>query len=348
MRFAFARRVSMVGLVVMLLVPRGAAARGRKCTYTVKKGDTVSRIARKAGVSRANLIAANPKLKKNPDRLRVGQKLDLCKARRRAATKPKKCGEHGRVITHTVKKGETVGAIAAHYAVSKKSLRRYNRRLERRKNSMIRVGEKLRVCTELRRYTNRKWFTGGVQLPPGNGYNVRRPANAWGTPGTVRAIVASIARFRAGEPDAPPVQIGDISRENGGPLREHVSHQEGRDVDIGYLYDAPKDEDERKTMNLSRTWALVRAFADRDDVAAVFIAYRLQKRLYEHAQSLGEDQARLDALFEYPRGHDDDAVIHHWPGHTHHFHVRFKRDDRGRNAYIADDGTLRAAWRREG
>ena len=314
------RALPLAALLVGSLLSRPALAADRKCEHTVKKGDTVSRVARKHGVSEKHLIAANPALKKNPNRLRVGQTLDICKAKRLQLTRPQKCEGGGRVVTHTVGKGETLGGIAAHYSVSKKSLLRHNKRLKSRKSNMIRAGEKLRVCTTLRRYTHRSWFKDGVQLPEGEGYNVRRPANAWGTSTTIDSIAAALARYRKAEPDAPLVQVGDISRNNGGPLREHVSHQEGRDVDIGYVFD--ESDDGTKTMNLSLSWALVKTFAEDEDVAVIFMDYKVQKRLYEHAQAAGVDEAELQRLFEYPRG-DDDAVFYHWPGHARHFHVRF-------------------------
>lgn len=320
-------QIALAALAVALvcLLPRVGFAASGKCHRTVRKGDTVSGIAHRAGVTEANLIRANPELKKNPNRLRVGQKLDICRAKRMQAHRPQKCGKNGRIIIHEVGQGETLGGIAAHYSVSRDTLRRYNSRLKGRANSMIRAGERLRVCTRLRRYTHRKWFRDGVQLPEGDGYNVRRPHNAWGTPPTVEAIQTAIATYRELEPEAPLVQVGDISRKNGGPLREHVSHQEGRDVDIGYVYDEPDDEESgRRTMNLDRSWKLLRSFAEHDAVAVIFIDYALQKRLYEYAQSIGVDQSTLDAIFEYPRGSDEEAVFYHWPGHDRHFHVRFK------------------------
>ncbi len=307
-------------IVAGLLYSPPSQAADRKCEHTVKKGETLSGIARKVGVSEAHLIAANPALKKDPNRLRVGQALDVCRAKRLQAAKPSKCEGGGRVVSHTVGKGETLGGIAARYSVSKSSLKRHNKRLKSRPDSMIRVGETIRVCTTLRRYTNRSWFKEGVQLPEGEGYNVRRPANAWGTSATIDGISAAIARYREAAPDAPPVQIGDISRNNGGPLREHVSHQEGRDVDIGFVFD--EAEDGKKTMDLSRTWTLVRSFVSGGDVAVVFMDYKVQKQLYEHALESGADQTELDRLFEYPRT-DGEAVFHHWPGHARHFHVRF-------------------------
>lgn len=309
-------------LIIVVLVSPPSHAAGSKCQHTVKKGDTASRIARKYGVTEKHLIAANPELKKNPNRLRIGQSLDICRARRRARTRPSKCKGGGRIVTHSVGPKETLGGIAAHYEVSHGLLKRYNPRLKSRPNNMIRVGETLRVCTTLRRYTHRSWFKDGVQLPEGDGYNVRRPGNAWGTATTIDNILGAIAHYRELEPDAPVVQVGDISRRNGGPLREHLSHQEGRDVDIGYVFE--HRDDGSKVMDLSRTWTLVRSFAEVDDVAVIFMDYDLQKRLYDHAASLGVDEAELRRLFDYPRN-DGEAVFHHWPGHGRHFHVRFNK-----------------------
>jgi LysM repeat protein len=318
-------RTVTIGLAILCFAPEVHAATKKRpvCDYTVKKGDTVSRIAKRVGVTEDALVRANPAIRKNPHRLRVGQSLQICKARDVQATTPQKCAEGGRVIVHKVGKGETVGAIAARYSVSRDSVRRYNKQLKKRNNDMIRVGEQLRVCTTNRKFTHRSWLKEGVQLPFGDGYNVRRPANAWGTPHAVAGITAAVARYRQIEPDAPLVQIGDISRENGGPLREHVSHQEGRDVDIGVVFE-PEPADGSRKIDIARTWSLLRSFVEDDAVSVIFIDYKLQKRLYEHAQEQGVDQPFLDRVFEYPRSGDEEAILYHWRGHTTHFHVRFK------------------------
>ena len=317
--------VSVLAALLTVGVDASAATKKKPvCEYAVKKGETLSRIAQRVGVTEANLVRANPELRKNPNRLRVGQTLKICRAKELQDTRPSKCEDGGRVIVHKVGKGETVGAIAARYSVSRDSVRKYNRQLKKRNNDMIRVGETLRVCTANRRYTHRSWLKEGVQLPTGEGYVVRRPANAWGTPAAVAGITAAIGRYREQQPDAPPVQVGDISRQNGGPLREHLSHQEGRDVDIGMVFAPDPDDDTQRKLDVARTWSLVRSFVDDPDVAVIFIDYKVQKRLYEHAQSLGEDQEFLDRAFEYPRSGDEQAVLYHWRGHTHHFHVRFK------------------------
>src|SRR5690606_5530930 len=56
-----------------------SGSRDRKVTYIVRKGDTLSEIAKKNDVSMKELTKWNRDLRKNPDRLRIGQKITLWK-----------------------------------------------------------------------------------------------------------------------------------------------------------------------------------------------------------------------------------------------------------------------------
>jgi hypothetical protein len=61
------------------------------------------------------------------------------------------------------------------------------------------------------------------------------PERLYGHERTIRAVIAVASAHRAAHPSAPRVVIGDISREGGGPMTdEHVSHQNGLDVDVYY------------------------------------------------------------------------------------------------------------------
>jgi hypothetical protein len=61
------------------------------------------------------------------------------------------------------------------------------------------------------------------------------PKRLYGNERTIRAILSVTRAYRAAHPNAPRVVVGDISREGGGPMTdEHVSHQNGLDVDIYY------------------------------------------------------------------------------------------------------------------
>ena len=74
----------------------------------------------------------------------------------------------------------------------------------------------------------------GTRLSP------NRPWRRWGTDRLVRTVLAVIGDYRAANPGAPRVGIADLSRPRGGPFGRrfgglgHVSHQNGRDVDVLY------------------------------------------------------------------------------------------------------------------
>ncbi len=61
------------------------------------------------------------------------------------------------------------------------------------------------------------------------------PDRLYGNEHTIRTVLSVIEAYRAAHPDAPRVVVGDISYKGGGPMDdEHVSHQNGLDVDIYY------------------------------------------------------------------------------------------------------------------
>src|SRR5690606_27551437 len=123
-----------------------------------------------------------------------------------------------------------------------------------------------------------------------------------------------------------PMFIGHLSREGGGFLRPHRSHQSGRDVDLGYYYVPERAEWYRpatpQTLDRARTWAFVRALVTQTDVEYIFISTRVQMLLKEYALSIGEDAQWLDSIFEF-RSRNPEPIIRHTWGHRTHMHVRF-------------------------
>jgi murein endopeptidase len=90
----------------------------------------------------------------------------------------------------------------------------------------------------------------GVQLPAeGSDYFTwdpilkrvpNRPWRRWAADSTLRVLLQVIEEFRAANPDAPRVAIGDLSRPGGGDFGPrfgkpgHASHQNGLDIDLYY------------------------------------------------------------------------------------------------------------------
>ena len=124
----------------------------------------------------------------------------------------------------------------------------------------------------------------------------------YGNQHTIRAIVTVTEAYRAAHPEAARVVIGDISREGGGPMRdEHVSHQNGLDVDVYF----PR---------LDRTL--------RAPVAPGEIDHRLSQDLLDRFVAAGAQKIFVG----YSTGlHGPAAVVTPYPGHEYHMHVRFPR-----------------------
>jgi hypothetical protein len=84
----------------------------------------------------------------------------------------------------------------------------------------------------------------GTQLPlegpdwvtwnPVTDSSPNRPNRLYGHERTIRAILNVLAEYRATHPEAPRVVVGDVSFRDGGRMDQHVSHQNGLDVDVYY------------------------------------------------------------------------------------------------------------------
>ncbi len=129
--------------------------------------------------------------------------------------------------------------------------------------------------------------------------------------------------------------IGDISSANGGQLGGHLSHQTGRDVDIGFYMTDENDKPvatqgfarfasgrdgltgssggRKVRFDAQRNWFLVQAILANSDPAFkpthIFIANHLKSAILA-AAGASPDRARAAALMSY------------WPGHDNHLHLR--------------------------
>lgn len=164
-----------------------------------------------------------------------------------------------------------------------------------------------------------------VAMPEGPLWKIVNPRQTWGTQETVDALARCIERVAQEFPETPPLYIGDISERNGGRIDRHLSHQSGRDVDVGFYYlgDQPwYTRAHAGNLDLPRTWAFIKAMVIEADIERIFIDHAIQDLLREHALAAGEDPVWVDRIFGGETT-DERPLILHEPGHDTHIHIRF-------------------------
>jgi len=178
-----------------------------------------------------------------------------------------------------------------------------------------------------------------VHLPEDDRWTMVDSPHAWGTAETINYLVSAIDAVNEQFPGSHPLFIGDISRREGGYLAPHLSHQSGRDADVGYFYKTDPAWYVRATfqnLDRPRTWALIRALITRTDVRYIFLDRRVQRMLRQYAETIGENNAWLESIF-HGSGNEPPIILHE-PGHDTHLHVRFYNpvaEDTARHCYSA-------------
>lgn len=170
---------------------------------------------------------------------------------------------------------------------------------------------------------NRGQLINGVHVPERPFWKLVTPERSYVTPAVVASLERAVRTVRRSHANTPPLGIGDASREGGGWLRPHRSHQAGVDVDMGYYYRggyAWYVKANADTLDRARTWSLVKAFLAGGNVEYIFIDKAVQGLLREHAEQQNEPAEYLDWVFgsQLKRG-----VVRHTWGHDDHIHVRF-------------------------
>lgn len=159
-------------------------------------------------------------------------------------------------------------------------------------------------------------------------WDTRRYKN-YATPEAIIAIKAGVYELHSVAPDAPMTIIGDLSKRYGGHFPPHLSHQSGRDADIGYFVKGPIGQNLKGLMQTSarqldveKTWAFIHGMLKTGLVDQIYIDHQLQKKLYQEAKRRKIQPEQLKAWFSYPfkRG----GLVRHLQGHADHMHVRFK------------------------
>lgn len=179
----------------------------------------------------------------------------------------------------------------------------------------------------------------GVQAVASPLYSLVSPGSAWGTQETIDYLNTAVQAVHDQFPDTPPLALGDIGARHGGPLRPHISHQAGRDLDISFYYrDGTRwyARGTRDNLDFPRLWAFVRALIEKTDIDLILLDHGLQEPLKEYALSVGEDPEWLAQIFQGKGAVR--AIIRHAPGHATHLHLRFwnpKAQETARRCYAA-------------
>lgn len=178
----------------------------------------------------------------------------------------------------------------------------------------------------------------GVPLPENPAlYTIWNRRKAWGTQRLVDTLVFAAEEMAWRFPNAQPLMIGDLSYSRGGWMSGHRSHRGGLDADVGiYFGNAQQHQVGLRTvpvsqLDLDANLAFVQTLLATGDVERILLDRRLIRALRDHAIESGamtEDVARAtfllpgDALETSPWNLY--GVVHHVPGHHHHFHVRVR------------------------
>jgi LysM repeat protein len=293
-----------------------AQKKGRR--YTVQKGDTLSEIALRHETTVEELTKANPGLR--PTRIYPGQTIDV--------------GEPRPQVVFRLERGDSIASVARRHGLSTKDLLRWNERLG---TQNPRAGTAIRIYTrepvsasEAIGPTNRGRLESPERLPAHRGYVIRTPARAYGTEETIRWIIDAFDAVNRQFRHTKVVRVHDISDRDGGPLRDHKSHQNGRDADISYYQEncgvngCRFAEFRSSELDVARQWALLEHWLRNGQAEMIFIDYRLQAKLYKYARRKGVSKSKLDRWIQYPRGrYEPRGIIRHFPNHEDHLHVRF-------------------------
>lgn len=179
---------------------------------------------------------------------------------------------------------------------------------------------------------------GGRELPKEAPGLVRKSDKApFGTDEAVAILLWAGARMLELYPGTVPLVIGDLSKEGGGKVKPHRSHQSGRDVDIGFYYKRNRKVSHFADLadaevDWEKTWTYIDLLLSTNQVVYIFLDRSLHKALYDQAAERGWKEAELKQLFEAPLGNQKrGGLIRHQKGHKNHMHVRFAcaPDDQG-------------------
>lgn len=242
-------------------------------------------------------------------------------------------GRPDRWISYKVLPSDTVKKIAARFGDRPEHLigRNNIRRLKPWRRILVKAQPQKAAGMPQGRPSHGRLLHGEL-MPSGPYHFVRTPREAYGTSATIDLLLGTLERLNRCDSKMPPVVIGDLSLAGGGRFRPHISHQNGRDVDIGYVprhkaYRGSYFVANRNSLDVPRTWRLLKTLLDSGEVEYIFVNRSIQALLYEYAKDYLSSSERT-RIFQFPRRRHV-GMIRHAPGHDDHMHVRFLASPRG-------------------
>lgn len=174
-------------------------------------------------------------------------------------------------------------------------------------------------------------FAWHLDKQPGT-LHTRNPNESYATMELWLALKLAALKIKIEHPGGFELVVGDISREHGGKLKPHFSHQHGRDVDLRFFQRGFEQIDEEghypyvtpglENIDTERLWAFLEALYDSQLVSVVLMDSRIQKILYDAVKSTVPPE-RLDAILSYPKGKSrNSSMVRHAKNHYSHCHVR--------------------------
>lgn len=291
--------------------------------YTVSDGDNIGSVALKFGVGVHEVKTWN---KLEGYDIEPGKKIIV-----KSSEKVKRERKDPLPVIHRVRSGDTFESIARKYGVSIKQVRRWNRRVHPRR---IQIGQRIRLYIPGRDGRSVSWgranrgrLYNGSAMESVPGMRVRNVARAYGTERVIKFLEAAAFDVKARWPDAPDLEIGDISYKGGGKMRPHKSHQSGRDADLSFYHRGNVETGFRdldpETFDAAKNWHMFKTLIDTGQVEYIFVEYDLQKKLYDYARHIGYTERQLEPLIQYPNGKNAGGIIRYARGHDDHWHIRF-------------------------
>lgn len=235
-----------------------------------------------------------------------------------------------------VRSGETIEAFAKRVGVALADLKKWNRL----KSDGVRPKQNLVFCRRQEAAGSigspgHGKLVGGVHIDPdndckGTGFVIGDGrTRLYGTRETVAYVKQCGREYRKAFSRAkgPPFNVGDLSPKNGGSAGPHVSHESGRDVDIGYMTRPPQGKgafDRTATcaadLDLPKQWVITRCFLDIPATKVIFMGRGVFEALKAHVAKVYRKQPSLkkkylSALARLVAPDDE---------HLSHMHVRFK------------------------